>query len=117
MTTLGPTTTEHAARVPANLLKLARTRSGLSQRQVAERAGVPQSMVACIETGKVQPSFPVLYRILVQGTGLEPRIRLEVFDDHDTILDELSVSDPQGTPRARDMQHQFERSAGPSSPP
>lgn len=113
MAALLTTTTEHAARVPANLLKLARARARLTQREVATRAGVPQSMVARIESGNVQPSFPVLYRILVLGTGLEPRIRLEEFDDHDDVLDELAVIDVEGTRRARHAQEQFERALFP----
>lgn len=112
MDRIGPTGTAHAQRLAANLLRLARAKTGLSQRQVAARAGVPQSTVARIESGQVQPSFPVLYRILVLGTGLEPRIRLEAFDDHDSVLDQLAVSDPEGTARAQAAQEQFERSAG-----
>lgn len=90
---MGPTTAAHADRWAGNLLKAARARMGLTQRDVAAGAGVPPSTIAEIESGRRQPSFPLLYRILVEGTGLEPRTRLEVFDEHDTVLDAITAKD------------------------
>ena len=46
------------------------------------------------------------------STGLEPRTRLEPFDDHDTVLDALMVTDPAGMAVARAAQQSFERAAG-----
>ncbi|MBO1756863.1 helix-turn-helix transcriptional regulator [Allobranchiibius sp. CTAmp26] len=94
------------------MVKAARARTGLTQRDVAAAAGVPASTIAQIESGRRQPSFPLLFRILVEGTGLEPRTRLEPFDDHDTVLDALVVTDPAGTATAREAQQSFERAAG-----
>ena len=94
------------------MLKAARAQTGLTQRDVAAAAGVPASTIARIESGHRQPSFPLLFRILVQGTGLEPRTRLEPFDDHDTVLDALVVTDPEGTAAARRAQDRFEHAAG-----
>jgi transcriptional regulator with XRE-family HTH domain len=86
MATMGPTTLRHVERLAGNLLRRARAQQGLTQRQLAELAGVPQSSIARIESGARQPTLPVLTRILV-AAGLEPRIALEPYDDHDDVLD------------------------------
>jgi transcriptional regulator with XRE-family HTH domain len=86
MASMGPTTQRHVERLAANLLRRARAQKGLTQRQLAELAGVPQSSIAKIESGTRQPTLPVLTRILV-AVDLEPRIALEPYDDHDDILD------------------------------
>ena len=62
---------------PARLLKEARDRSNLTQLQVAERAGVPQSTVSAYERGKRQPTVDTLQRLLKAAgwqlvTDLEP---------------------------------------------
>ena len=66
-------------------LQTARLEAGLSQRELAERAGVAQSEIARIESGNREPSIPTLQRILA-GAGLELRFRLEKLDDHDRVL-------------------------------
>ena len=86
MATMGPTTQRHVERLAGNLLRRARAQKGLTQRQLAELAGVPQSSIAKIESGARQPTLPVLTRILV-AVDLEPRIALEPYDDHDDVLD------------------------------
>ena len=68
-----------------NLLLLARQQAGLSQRELAERAGVTQSEAARIESGKREASIPTIQRILA-GAGLEIRFRLMPLDDHDQVL-------------------------------
>lgn len=83
---MGPTTQSHVERLAGNLLRRARAQKGLTQRQLAELAGVPQSSIAKIESGARQPTLPVLTRILV-AVDLEPRIALEPYDDHDDVLD------------------------------
>ena len=67
------------------MLQLARLDAGLSQRELAEQAGVAQSEIARIESGKREPSIPVLQKILA-GTGMELRFRLEKLDEHDRAL-------------------------------
>ena len=89
----GPTKTADTERVAANLLRLARIQSGLSQRALAADAGVPQSTIGRIETGAMQPALPLLYKILA-AAGLEPRIRIEPYDNHDDVLDALAVAYP-----------------------
>ncbi len=86
MATLGPTTARYVDRLAGNLLRRARAEKGLTQRTLAEAAGVPQSTVARIESGAQQPSLPLLVRILA-GVDLEPRIALEPYDAHDDVLD------------------------------
>jgi transcriptional regulator with XRE-family HTH domain len=46
------------------LLKEARLRAGLTQRELAARAGVPQSTVSVYERGERQPTLPTLERLL-----------------------------------------------------
>jgi uncharacterized protein len=52
------------------LLRDARQRAGLSQVQVARRAGVTQSVVSAYESGAREPSLATLRR-LVAATGME----------------------------------------------
>ncbi|MGG5318727.1 helix-turn-helix domain-containing protein [Enterococcus sp. AZ072] len=40
-----------------------RSELGLSQRELAERVGKPQSTIARIENGSMNPSFSILYEI------------------------------------------------------
>lgn len=83
---MGPTTTGHVERLAGNVLRIARARAGLSQRELAEAAHVPQSTIARIESGTRQPSLPVLARILA-AIDLELRITVADYDAHDDILD------------------------------
>jgi transcriptional regulator with XRE-family HTH domain len=59
---------------------------GVSQRELAGAAHVPQSTIARIESGARQPSLPLLARILA-AVDLELRIRLGPYDAHDDVLD------------------------------
>lgn len=69
----------------AGLVLMAREEAGMSQRELAERAGVAQSEIARIESGKREPSIPILQRILA-AAGLELRFRLAPLEDHDQVL-------------------------------
>lgn len=54
------------------LLRRARRKAGLSQAQLAQRAGVNQSVISAYETGARQPSLPSLARLVeATGSGLE----------------------------------------------
>jgi transcriptional regulator with XRE-family HTH domain len=46
------------------MVRAARRRSGLTQRQLAAAAGVPQATVGRIETGSVSPRAETLIRLL-----------------------------------------------------
>jgi transcriptional regulator with XRE-family HTH domain len=62
---------------PGRLLYEARTRAGLTQRELARRAGTAQSVVARIEIGQSSPTIGTLVRLL-EAAGFEPRIELAV---------------------------------------
>lgn len=100
--TMGPTRKRDSQHLAGNLLRLARMRSGLSQRQLAEAAGVPQSTVARIETYRQQPTLPLLGRLFA-AAGLELRTRLEEYEDHDDVLDAQWV---RMTPAERAQVHE-----------
>jgi len=54
----------------AGLLRLARQRAGMSQVELAARAGVTQSVVSAYESGRRQPSLPML-SALIEAAGFE----------------------------------------------
>jgi transcriptional regulator with XRE-family HTH domain len=59
---------------PADLVRSTRERLGLSQRQLALRAGTTQAAVSRIERGIVSPTFATL-RELMLSMGEEPVLR------------------------------------------
>ena len=54
----------------AGLLREARAAAGLSQAELARRAGVTQSVISVYESGRRQPSVPTL-SALIAATGFE----------------------------------------------
>jgi transcriptional regulator with XRE-family HTH domain len=81
----------------AALLLLARMKAGLSQRQLAENAGVPATMISAYERGLREPTLGTLQRLLA-AAGLELRMQLAPLDAHDAVLEAL---EQQRTPRER----------------
>jgi transcriptional regulator with XRE-family HTH domain len=78
---------------PSTLLRDARRRAGLSQRELAARAGTAQSVVARIEGGHADPSTGTLARLLAAaGCSLElrshpaPVLDRQLLDDVPRIL-------------------------------
>lgn len=59
----------------SELLRAARARAGLSQRDLARRAGTSQSVVARIELGKTSPTVSTLNR-LIEAAGFRPVVDL-----------------------------------------
>lgn len=57
-------------RTAGALLREARKRAGLSQVELATRAGVTQSVISVYESEQRQPSIPVLAR-LIEAAGYE----------------------------------------------
>jgi len=51
-------------------VRTARLRSGLTQRQLARKARVPQPMISLIESGKQDPRYRTLARLL-RASGVE----------------------------------------------
>jgi predicted transcriptional regulator len=73
----------------ARVLRQARRRARLTQRGLADKAGVPQSQIAKIESGAVVPRVDTLDRLLeVCGEGLESLPRLGIGVDR-TLAQEL----------------------------
>ncbi len=83
----------------AKLLRSARTRAGVTQRELADRARTSQSVVARIESGQTIPSVDTLDRLLA-AAGFElkralfpkPVVHSHMLEDSARIL-RLSPSD------------------------
>lgn len=99
----------------AALLQLARLKAGISQRELAERASVPTTMISAYERDKRQPSVSTLLR-LVHAAGFELRMRLEPYDPHDEVLAGLEARRSPSERRRRDRQIQAWRRATPVAP-
>ncbi|MCA1703197.1 MAG: helix-turn-helix domain-containing protein [Actinobacteria bacterium] len=59
----------------AQLLRRARSLSRLTQSELARRAGVPQSVISAYESGRRQPSVPMLRR-LVEASGQDLTVQV-----------------------------------------
>lgn len=59
----------------ADLLRRARTEARLTQTELAARAGVAQPVISAYESGRREPSLPMLTK-LVEATGHRMRIQL-----------------------------------------
>jgi transcriptional regulator with XRE-family HTH domain len=79
--------------VAGSLILSARLKAGLTQRQLADRLGVTQPVVAAYESGRRQPTVPTLMRI-VSGAGFDLRLILEPHEDHDEVLGALERQRP-----------------------
>jgi transcriptional regulator with XRE-family HTH domain len=66
--------------ISGTLLKEARLRAGLSQAELARRAGKPTSVIGRWERSEVKPSLETL-RELIRACGLELDFRLRPYDD------------------------------------
>ena len=64
----------------------ARTRAGMSQRELAQRAGTSQSAIARIESGTVSPSFATARRLLA-ACGFELRLSLAPAGATDPVIE------------------------------
>ena len=79
------------------LVREARKRAGLTQAELARRAGVPQSTVGRVESGLRVPSTALLER-LIRAAGFELRVGL---GDPDPGTEALFESTLRRTPRQR----------------
>lgn len=80
----------------ANLIRLARHDAGLSQRDLAKRAGTSQGAIAAYESGRRSPSLETLIRI-VRAAGQDLRIQVVPYDDHDDVMTAYEASLPEET--------------------
>jgi transcriptional regulator with XRE-family HTH domain len=77
------------------ILREARRRAGLTQRDLARGAGTSQAAIARIERGRAQPSVDTLRR-LVRACGFELRFQLAPRDEHyDRMIDEMLQLTPE----------------------
>lgn len=82
---IGPRTQQSVDTWAGNVLRVARAKAGLTQRQLAAKAGVPHSTIAKIESGVRQPTHPTMAKILA-AVDLSLSTRLVPYDDHDDVL-------------------------------
>jgi len=74
-----------------------RARAGVTQRELADLAGVPQSTVGRIEAGSIDPRASTLRRLLrAGGMDLEPALLIGLGIDRSPIRERLAR-----TPRER----------------
>lgn len=71
--------------IAGHLIREARRRAGLSQAELAERAGTTQSAIARLERGRTSPSVERT-RELIRACGLDLRFELVPIDDADLSL-------------------------------
>ncbi|MDP9250210.1 MAG: helix-turn-helix domain-containing protein [Chloroflexota bacterium] len=80
----------------APMLRDARRLAGLTQRQLADRAGVAQATVGRIESGQITPRVDTLENLLrAAGQELTPRPRPGTGVDRSQILELLRLSPGQ----------------------
>jgi transcriptional regulator with XRE-family HTH domain len=95
------------------LLQLARLKADMSQRELAERAGVPVTMISAYERDQRQPTLSTLLRLL-RAAGFDLRLHLAAYDTHDEILAGLEAGRSESERRHRDRQLQAWRDAVPA---
>ena len=78
------------------LIKLARRDAGISQRELARRAGTSQATLSAYEAGRKSPSLDTLARI-VRAAGRDLRIQVIPYDDHDDAMAAYEASLPART--------------------
>lgn len=88
----------------------------MSQRELAERASVPATMISAYERDKRQPSLATLLRLL-HAAGFELTMKLEPRDPHDEVLAALERERSASERRRRDRQVAAWRRAQPAATP
>jgi transcriptional regulator with XRE-family HTH domain len=78
--------------VASELVRDLRRQAGLSQRALADKAGVPQPTIAEIEAGRREPSITLLSR-LAEGAGLALRFELLPLDPRSAVATANRVRD------------------------
>jgi transcriptional regulator with XRE-family HTH domain len=70
--------------IGGELVREARKRSGMTQAELAEKAGTTQSAIARLESGRTSPSLEDVQR-LMRLAGFELIVELAPFDDSDRV--------------------------------
>jgi len=97
----------------AALLQLARLKADMSQRELAERADVPVTMISAYECDLRQPTLSTLLKLL-RAAGFDLRLYLSPHDAHDDVLAGLEAGRSEAERRFRDSQLQAWRQATPA---
>lgn len=83
------------------MVRYARRRAALTQRQLSAKSGIPQESIARIERGRVDPRVGTLDRLLEAcGYGLEALPRLGIGIDRPQIWERLDLAAPERLARA-----------------
>lgn len=99
----------------AFLLREARQKAGLSQRQLGKRAGVTQASIARIEEGKTSPRLETLERLLAAcGFELELVPRAGVGVDRTTLRALLALTPAERAGLAVEEARNVERAIRPA---
>jgi transcriptional regulator with XRE-family HTH domain len=86
------------------MLRFARSRAKLTQRELAAKSGVPQETIARIERGRADPRVGTLDRLLEAcGFGLEVEPRLGIGVDRTQIRALLELSPSRRLERALEV--------------
>jgi len=94
----------------ARLLREARHDAGISQRELAEHAGIPQPAVARIESGRVRPRVDTLDRLLEAcDRGLALVVRPGAGIDRSAMRELLALTPMQRIRRATAEGRNLER--------
>lgn len=89
------------------MLRDARRRAGLTQRQLAAKTEIPQETIARIERGRVDPRVGTLDRLLEGcGYGLESMPRLGIGVDRTQIRELLKLTPSERLARAIEVDRQ-----------
>ena len=79
--------------IASRMLRHARKRASLTQRELAAKVGIPQETIARIETGRVDPRIGTLDRLLEGcGFGLEHMPRLGIGIDRTVIRRRIELT-------------------------
>jgi transcriptional regulator with XRE-family HTH domain len=70
--------------IGGELVREARKRAALTQRELAERAGTTQSAIARLESGRTSPTLEQVQR-LMRLAGFELIVELAPYDDSDRV--------------------------------
>ena len=90
------------------MVRYARRRAGLTQRQLSAKAGIPQESIARIERGRVDPRVGTLDRLLEACEyGLEAMPRLGIGIDRPQIRERLDLTPTQRLHRAAEEDRMF----------
>ena len=70
--------------VGGELVREARRRAGLTQKELADRAGTTQSAIARLESGRSTPSLDTVERLL-RLCGFQLIVEIAPYDDSDVV--------------------------------